>query len=437
MPAPREVGPSAARRWWAVAAIIAALSVQRRGGGRKRPGRWRRPAPATRVAEPRVGGHAAAEHEAGGAGGVGAERQLLEQLVDHRLLERRRDVGDAERRGCARTYCTTAVLSPENDAVELPTASRAGTGSRPGRRRERAGRSPGRPGSRGRGTGRPCRTPRPPRRRRSRRARGSRPGRRRRRPSCARPTRAAPRSGVGRSGCSSQPAYRWPSRWFTPTYGTPRHERERLRRAHAHEQRAGESRPVARGDRVDVARARRPPPRARRPPRAPRGRRARGWRPRAPRRRTARAGRPGSTPPTSGSTRPSSTTAAAVSSHDVSIPRISIGSGRSVIASGARTRCSPGHTRLEPGKQPRVLGRVDVVDPHHQRVLVGLLVVVLAHAHRREPEAAVQLLRALVRHAHLEGEVVGAAHERLARERDHEPRRDAAPVPGRDRRRSW
>ena len=45
-------------------------------------------------------------------------------------------------------------------------------------------------------------------------------------------------------------------------------ERERLRRAHADEQRAGEPGPVARGDRVEVARARRPPrPAPRRSPR--------------------------------------------------------------------------------------------------------------------------------------------------------------------------
>ena len=41
-------------------------------------------------------------------------------------------------------------------------------------------------------------------------------------------------------------------------------ERERLRRAHADEQRAGEAGAVARGDRVEVGAARRPPRRARR-----------------------------------------------------------------------------------------------------------------------------------------------------------------------------
>ena len=45
-------------------------------------------------------------------------------------------------------------------------------------------------------------------------------------------------------------------------------------------------------------------------------------------------------------------------------------------------------------EQRRVLRAVDLVRPHHERVLVGLRVVALAHADRAEPEPPVQLLRA-------------------------------------------
>src|SRR5262245_46558081 len=123
--------------------------------------------------------------------------------------------------------------------------------------------------------------------------------------------------------------------------------------------------------------------------------------------------------------RPSSTTAAAVSSHDVSIPRIlnvSLAPG----APSCRTAWSPstglvvdgiaGDLGLELAEERRVLGCVHLVDPHHERVLVGLLVVALADSDRREAEPAVQVLGALVRQAHLEGHVLGTARDRLARE---------------------
>ena len=133
-------------------------------------------------------------------------------------------------------------------------------GSRRDRPRARAGRSRDRRDSRGRGSARPCRTPRPRRRRRSGRARGTARG-----PSIAieqrvtarhderderrlerRDPRAAPRTCAPRDGC-------------TPTYGSVGRERDRLGRAHADEQRAREPGPVHRGDRVDVVERRRPP----------------------------------------------------------------------------------------------------------------------------------------------------------------------------------
>ena len=83
---------------------------------------------------------------------------------------------------------------------------------------------------------------------------------------------------------------------------------------------------------------------------------------------------------------------------------------------------------LDRVEQRGVLGLVDLVRPHHQRVLVDLLVVVLAHADGREPEAAVHVLRADVRHAHLERDRGGAALDRLAHEHEHQPRADLGAV---------
>ena len=87
--------------------------------------------------------------------------------------------------------------------------------------------------------------------------------------------------------------------------------------------------------------------------------------------------------------RPSSTTAAAVSSHDVSIPRM-----RVTRTSVARTRSCPAPRRSTPSSNSAVLGRVDLVRPHDERVLAGVGVVALADADRHEAEPAVQLLRA-------------------------------------------
>ena len=61
-----------------------------------------------------------------------------------------------------------------------------------------------------------------------------------------------------------------------------------------------------------------------------------------------------------------------------------------------------------------------------ERVLARVGVVALAHADRREAEPLVQLLRAVVREAHLERQRGRAAGDRLAREREQQPGPDAA-----------
>src|SRR5438093_10975207 len=91
---------------------------------------------------------------------------------------------------------------------------------------------------------------------------------------------------------------------------------------------------------------------------------------------------------------PSSTIATAVSSHEVSIPRTFNGRAPSLHVLGGAD-----HDVVQ---ELLVLGGVHVVDPHHQRVLARLLVVVLAHAHRTEPEPPVQPLRPPVRHPDLQ-----------------------------------
>ena len=99
--------------------------------------------------------------------------------------------------------------------------------------------------------------------------------------------------------------------------------------------------------------------------------------------------------------RPSSTTAAAVSSHDVSMPRIA----RHHQRRAARTTVAPGDAVARCASSSAAYSRlVDLVRPHHERVLVRLGVVALAHADRAEAEPAVQLLRRRVRQPDLERE---------------------------------
>src|SRR6266498_3257023 len=119
--------------------------------------------------------------------------------------------------------------------------------------------------------------------------------------------------------------------------------------------------------------------------------------------------------------RPSSTTATAVSSHEVSIPRTRIASVRPHPVGDLP------HDAVE--LQP-VLRRADAVGPHHHRVLAGLLVVVLADAHRAEPEPAVEALRSPVRHPDLQGHRHGSHAEGLLHQVVQQPRPDLVAVVG-------
>src|SRR5438132_4724385 len=131
--------------------------------------------------------------------------------------------------------------------------------------------------------------------------------------------------------------------------------------------------------------------------------------------------------------RPSATMATAVSSQDVSIPRTLMW-----IVEGARMRPAErpwlerpdavgdlADDRLEP---PPILGRTDVVDPHHQGVLVRLLVVVLAPAHRPEPELRVEVLRSRVGPPDLERHGAGPHLHRFLDQLVQEPGADLSPV---------
>ena len=84
----------------------------------------------------------------------------------------------------------------------------------------RSARSPDRPGTRDRGSGPPCRTPRRRRRRSSARAGGTRPAPRISTSIVWPPDTSSTTIGNSIVGSSSKAAYRWASRWLTPTNGT-------------------------------------------------------------------------------------------------------------------------------------------------------------------------------------------------------------------------
>ena len=200
------LGPSSRRRCHPAAAIIAALSVHIARLGRKpcSPSTLHASSRSSRSLElaatppPR----ARPLRPDGRRGAAG----LVDEDVDDRGLERRRDVGRVDL-GVRPHVVHHGRLEPGEAEVEAVVAHRpAGTRSPSGRRRPRPARSPAHPGSRGRGTGRPCRTPRRRRRRSSGRAGGSARSRASRRASCGHPTRAARRSGSSIVGSSSRAA---------------------------------------------------------------------------------------------------------------------------------------------------------------------------------------------------------------------------------------
>src|SRR2546428_7549881 len=96
--------------------------------------------------------------------------------------------------------------------------------------------------------------------------------------------------------------------------------------------------------------------------------------------------------------RPSSTTATAVSSQEVSMPRTRIRDDGLVGADPVRDLADDSFELVV------VVAASHVVHPHHHRVLAGLLVIVLADAHRPEPELAVQALGTPIRHSNLQGD---------------------------------
>ena len=219
-PASRGVGPSDCRRHQAVAAIIAPLSVQSVG---RRAGRRPRPVAAADLGDPGpqpgVGRDPAAEREHRRARVVGRGQQLAPpagRRPPPGTTPRRRRRGSS---GAARWWFTTAVLSPAKEKSASPAIAR---GKRTAAGSPVAGEAvdrPGRPGSRGRDGAPPCRTPRPRRRRRSGRRRGSGRAPPSPRSWCAHRCTMSTASGGSRSGSSNHAACRWASRWFTPTYG--------------------------------------------------------------------------------------------------------------------------------------------------------------------------------------------------------------------------
>src|SRR6266540_2611794 len=111
-----------------------------------------------------------------------------------------------------------------------------------------------------------------------------------------------------------------------------------------------------------------------------------------------------------------STTATAVSSHDVSMPSTFTATPS---RSGPRPRRRPEASRdlgshavgelvEQPAQARPELGVADPVQPHDQRVLADLLVVVLPDAHGAEPESGVQPLGPPVGDADLERHGLGA-----------------------------
>src|SRR6266536_2439050 len=128
--------------------------------------------------------------------------------------------------------------------------------------------------------------------------------------------------------------------------------------------------------------------------------------------------------------RPSSTTAAAVSSQDVSMPRMRTLKVVSPALGLLDDRLAL-DLALEAGEELGVLGASDLVCPHHERVLVGLDVVILPHTDGREAESPVQLLGGAVRQTHLEREAARLTRDRFPRQHQQQPRRDLAALPSR------
>src|SRR5919108_4993161 len=136
-------------------------------------------------------------------------------------------------------------------------------------------------------------------------------------------------------------------------------------------------------------------------------------------------------------------TAADVSSHEVSMPRmIELSSqsspGRSRTAGSGAAHMTSLTSALvpkraidllaDPLEQQAVAGRVPLSHDHHERVLVGLDVVALAHTGDREAELLVHGLRHLIGDAHLERDGIGALGDGLRAQGQEQPGPDLEPV---------
>src|SRR6266498_3250141 len=117
--------------------------------------------------------------------------------------------------------------------------------------------------------------------------------------------------------------------------------------------------------------------------------------------------------------------ATAVSSHEVSIPRMRIAQApdSSLRGTDAERNLLDDLIELVP-----VLGRSHRVDPHHDGVFSGLLVVVLADPHGPEPEPTVEALGSPIRHPNLQGNGAGAHSNRLLHKLVHDARPDLPPM---------
>src|SRR5262245_37536424 len=209
--------------------------------------------------------------------------------------------------------------------------------------------------------------------------------------------------------CSTALARMWPSRWFTPTSGVDVASETALAAAMP-TSRA----PTSPGPAVTAT-----------PSRSSNPRPARSSAPSisgVSASTCARLASSGTTPPNRScnltwlarrlaSTVSSSTTATPVSSHEVSIPRTFIGrpSFGCRAGGGSRSRGSDALGQLvdQPPGARAALRRADPVEPHDERVLADLLVVVLSDPHRSKAEPRVQPLRAPVGHPDLQRHGLG------------------------------
>ena len=174
-PSSSGVGPSARKRHQAAARDHRrVVGAQRAGSGGRPAGRRAARRRATLGAQRRVGGDPAADDDGLDAGALARPASSLATSTsttaswNDAATSATADVGVL-----AHVVHHRGLQAREREVVGLVEHRPRERRSRRGRLRSRAGRSPGRPGSRGRGTGRPCRTPRRRRRRWSGRARGT------------------------------------------------------------------------------------------------------------------------------------------------------------------------------------------------------------------------------------------------------------------------